>query len=101
MNPPYHLQFTEEMKGFFCFGEADYQRGFDRGQAADSAVMFHLTIATEDTFAFEEHELPAELAIDARLKRDQRSAHDGGNHAERDREPRRSGWVIRLWSHHQ
>jgi cholesterol oxidase len=50
--PKYRLQFTEEMKGFFTFAEADYQRGFDRGQAARSAVMFHLTIGTNDTYAF-------------------------------------------------
>lgn len=52
MKPRYHLQFTEEMKGFFAFGEPDYQRGFDRGQAARWAVMFHLTIATDDSDAF-------------------------------------------------
>jgi cholesterol oxidase len=50
--PKYHLQFTEEMKGYFAFGEADYQLGFDRGQAGATAVMFHLTIGTDDTFAF-------------------------------------------------
>jgi cholesterol oxidase len=48
----YHLEFTEEMKGFITFNEADHQRGFHRGQASGSAVMFHLTIATEDTHAF-------------------------------------------------
>ena len=52
MKPLYHLEFTEEMKGFFSFGESDYQEGFDRGRRAGWAVMFHLTIATEDTYAF-------------------------------------------------
>lgn len=52
MKPAYHLEFTEEMKGFFAFGEADYQGGFDRGRTAGWAVMFHLTISTEDTYAF-------------------------------------------------
>ena len=48
----YHLEFTEDMKGFFAFNEADYQRGFDQGRATGSTVMFHLTIAADDTFAF-------------------------------------------------
>jgi cholesterol oxidase len=50
--PKYHLEFTEEMKGFFTFNETDYPRGFDKGQASGSAVMFHLTIGTDDTYAF-------------------------------------------------
>ncbi|MDQ6945307.1 MAG: FAD-dependent oxidoreductase, partial [Actinomycetota bacterium] len=50
--PKYHLEFTEEMKGFFTFNETDYQKGFDQGQASGSAVMFHLTIGTDDTYAF-------------------------------------------------
>lgn len=53
--PKYHLEFTEEMKGFVTFNEGDYQRGVDRGQASGSAVMFHLTIATDDTYAFIAH----------------------------------------------
>jgi cholesterol oxidase len=48
----YHLEFIEEMKGFVTFNEGDYQKGFDRGQASGSAVMFHLTIATDDADAF-------------------------------------------------
>lgn len=52
MKRRYHLAFTEEMKGFFTFDESDYQRGFDRGKASGSAVMFHLNIATDDTYAF-------------------------------------------------
>jgi cholesterol oxidase len=48
----YHLEFTEEMKGFFSFGEPDCRAGFDRGQRAGWGVMFHLTIGTEDTYAF-------------------------------------------------
>lgn len=52
VKPKYHLQFTEEMKGFFSFNEPDYERGFDRGRGSGSAVMFHLTIGTDDTYAF-------------------------------------------------
>lgn len=48
----YHLEFTEEMKGFLTIGEADFHAGFDKGKASNSAVMFHLTIGTDDTFAF-------------------------------------------------
>lgn len=48
----YRLSFTEDMKGFFSFGEADYEAGSDRGRAAGSALMFHLTIGTDDTYAF-------------------------------------------------
>ena len=48
----YHLQFTEKMKGFCAFNETDYQRGFHRGRASGSALMFELTIATDDTYAF-------------------------------------------------
>lgn len=50
--PKYHLQFTEEMKGFFTFDESDFRHGFERGKEAGSAVMFHLTIETDDTMAF-------------------------------------------------
>jgi cholesterol oxidase len=48
----YRLQFTEEMKGFFAFGEADFQRGFDDGRRQGGGIMFHLTIATEDVYRF-------------------------------------------------
>jgi cholesterol oxidase len=48
----YHLEFTEKMRGFVSFNEADYQRGFDQGRASGSALMFRLTIATDDTDAF-------------------------------------------------
>lgn len=48
----YHLQFTEKMKGYCAFNETDYQRGFHRGRASGSAVMFQLTIETNDTYAF-------------------------------------------------
>jgi cholesterol oxidase len=46
------LSFTEEMKGFFAFGEADYERGFERGRAAGWGLMFRLTIVIDDTYAF-------------------------------------------------
>jgi cholesterol oxidase len=66
--PRYHLQFTEEMKGFFTFNESDYQRGFDTGQASGSSIMFHLTIGTDDTYAFiadPSHVCPAVGYIDS------------------------------------
>lgn len=48
----YHLEFTEEMKGWFAFGEPDYQQGKHRGRDLGWSVMFHLTIATDDTYRF-------------------------------------------------
>jgi cholesterol oxidase len=48
----YHLEFTEKMKGFCTFNETDCQQGFHRGRASGSALMFQLTIATDDTYAF-------------------------------------------------
>lgn len=50
--PAYHLEFTEEMKGWFAFGETEYQKGRNRGRDLGWSVMFHLTIATEDTYRF-------------------------------------------------
>lgn len=52
VKPGYHLRFTEEMKGFFTLNEGGYQHGFDRGQESGSAVMFHLTMETDDVYAF-------------------------------------------------
>ncbi|MCW2776657.1 MAG: FAD-dependent oxidoreductase [Frankiales bacterium] len=46
------LEFTEEMKGFVTFGEADPQRGHDVGREQGTSLMFHLTIAVEDVDAF-------------------------------------------------
>lgn len=48
----YRLSFTEEMKGFFTFGEADYRAGFDRGRTQRCALGFRLTIDIDDTYAF-------------------------------------------------
>lgn len=48
----YRLSFSEEMKGFFTFGEAAYEAGFERGQAAETELSFHLTIVIDDTYAF-------------------------------------------------
>lgn len=46
------LSFTEEMRGFFAFGEADYERGAERGRAAGWGLMFRLTIVIDDIYAF-------------------------------------------------
>lgn len=50
--PAYHLEFTEEMKGWFAFGEPDCRRGLVQGRDMGWSVMFHLTIATDDTYRF-------------------------------------------------
>ena len=52
MTAAYHLEFTEEMKGWFAFGEADYQRGLRQGKDLGWSFMFHLRIATDDTYRF-------------------------------------------------
>jgi hypothetical protein len=46
------LWFTEEMKGFVTFGETDYQRGLEEGKKNNTALMFHLTIRTDDVDEF-------------------------------------------------
>jgi cholesterol oxidase len=46
------LSFTEEMKGFISFGEEDFDRGFRRGRESRTALMFHLTITTDDLERF-------------------------------------------------
>ena len=48
----YELQFTEEMKGWFTLGESDYTAGAAKGRADGTAVMFHLTISTDDVRRF-------------------------------------------------
>ncbi len=52
MKPRYHLEFTEEMKGYVGFGADDFAAGSEAGQAAGWSIMFHLTISTDDVYAF-------------------------------------------------
>jgi cholesterol oxidase len=76
----YQLAFTEEMKGFFTFDDADYQQGFDRGKASGSAVMFHLTIATDDTYTFisdPRHTAAAKGYVDSEVLGGRRSVERG------------------------
>ena len=40
------------MKGFFTPGEKDFQAGFDEGEKAGRAIMFHLTIKVHDIDLF-------------------------------------------------
>ena len=46
------LSFTEEMKGFVTFGAADFEEGFERGEADGTDLMFHLTITASDVDRF-------------------------------------------------
>jgi cholesterol oxidase len=46
------LSFTEEMKGYVTFGEADFDRGYRAGRQAGTRFMFHLTITTNDVDRF-------------------------------------------------
>ncbi len=48
----YRLQFTEKMTGAFTFGETDYRAGYAAGRGGGSSLMFRLTIATDDVYAF-------------------------------------------------
>ena len=46
------LQFTEEMKGFATFGNANYDDGYRLGKENGSDLMFHLTIQIDDVHGF-------------------------------------------------
>jgi cholesterol oxidase len=48
----YRLLFTERMIGAFTFGETDYRAGYGAGPGDGSYLMFRLTIATDDVYAF-------------------------------------------------
>ncbi|MDQ6784591.1 MAG: hypothetical protein M3063_14370 [Actinomycetota bacterium] len=104
MKPTYHLEFTEEMKGFFSFDEADYQRGFDNGQAIGSSVMFHLNIAPSDIYAFiadKNHVAPAVGYVDSDALGGRRAVERGVfnlfvDAGEINREPARH-MLYRLW----
>jgi cholesterol oxidase len=48
----YRLQFTEKMTGAFAFGEMDYRAGYRTGLDSGNDLMFRLTIATDDVYAF-------------------------------------------------
>jgi cholesterol oxidase len=49
---PISLQFTEEMKGFVTFGQTNYEDGYNQGKRDGVALMFHLTIQTDDVDRF-------------------------------------------------
>lgn len=46
------VSFTEEMKGWIGFGEPEYVRGREQGQAEDTPLMVHLTIEASDIERF-------------------------------------------------
>jgi cholesterol oxidase len=48
----FDLEFTEEMKGWFGFGETEFHQGYIRGRDQGNALMVHLTIETEDVYRF-------------------------------------------------
>lgn len=52
--PICRVEWTEKMRGWFAFGERDYQAGFERGQEESrrSRLMFRLTIGTDDVYEF-------------------------------------------------
>ncbi|MCU1346868.1 MAG: cholesterol oxidase [Acidimicrobiia bacterium] len=42
------VRFTEEMKGFYTVGSPSFDAGFYNGRDAGTALLFHLTIGTDD-----------------------------------------------------
>jgi hypothetical protein len=75
------LWFTEEMKGFVTFGETDYQKGQEEGKKSGTALMFHLTIKTDDVDEFvinPRHECGAEGYIRCDQLGGQRPVEQGG-----------------------
>lgn len=46
------LSFTEEMKGYVAAGETDFQQGYEKGQVANTFIVTHLVITTEDVERF-------------------------------------------------
>jgi cholesterol oxidase len=52
MSVPTSIQFTEKMRGFVSFDETSYEKGYERGKAAGNALMFQLTIRTDDVDRF-------------------------------------------------
>jgi cholesterol oxidase len=53
MSPPvYHVEWTEKMRGWFAFGERDYKTGSEHGRELGNALMFKLTIGTDDVYRF-------------------------------------------------
>jgi cholesterol oxidase len=48
----YQLEFTEEMAGWFAFGDHDPEAGSALGRKAGLGLMFHLTIVVDDVDRF-------------------------------------------------
>jgi cholesterol oxidase len=46
------LSFTEEMKGYVAEGETDFQQGYEKGQVANTFIVTHLIISTDDVKRF-------------------------------------------------
>ncbi|MDP2710727.1 MAG: GMC family oxidoreductase [Solirubrobacteraceae bacterium] len=49
---PASLEFTEKMRGFITFGEADFDKGYRKGKKSKTKCMFHLTITMDDIERF-------------------------------------------------
>jgi cholesterol oxidase len=67
MPHPTAFQFTEKMRGFVSLGETAFETGYQRGREAGTALMFQLTIRSDDIDQFVEnpaHEANAAGYID-------------------------------------
>jgi cholesterol oxidase len=65
---PIAFQFTEDMRGFVTFAQTNFQDGYDQGRRDGTALMFHLTLKTDDLDRFlsvPEHEARAEGYVEA------------------------------------
>ena len=60
---PVGFRFTEEMKGFISRDQHTCQQGYDEGKAQGLALMFHLTIRTDDVEEFAANPAHAAQAI--------------------------------------
>lgn len=101
--PPTKLWFTEEMKGFVHAGQADYDEGFREGKKEGGALMFHLTITTDDVDRFvtrPEHEARTEGYIRCEALGGERPVTQGTFNLLVDQaDPARKAMLYRLYFH--
>ncbi|MGR8933057.1 MAG: alpha/beta fold hydrolase [Gammaproteobacteria bacterium] len=74
------FQFTEEMKGYLCPGETNFQDGFEQGKQDGFYFMFHLTIRTDNLDVFlasPEHQAEATGYVEGDLIGGRRTVEKG------------------------
>jgi cholesterol oxidase len=96
----YRLQFTEKMIGAFTFGENDYRAGYGAGPGRGSDLMFRLTIATDDVYAFmadRTHEAVAQGYVQSDVLGGRRTVEAGAFNLFVDEGPRTRHMLYRLY----